>query len=175
MGRHSEGVSHVPACPWRRRRRIVNTRGLEGQPPRRSQRSSSGSGRHGRSRNSRGVGGTARSRSPRRSLRAIGASSGARPPFPRPRGRFPPLRPQFPGPVHLTARSRRSPARRLRVSRLPAPPTHQRLPARPRPPRALPGRAPPALPRAPACFHLLWPRGRSVARPGRVAGAGRVG
>lgn len=153
VGRHSEGVSHVPACPV-----VVvvaeadrQHRGPRANPGGRANVPDSGYWRHRRSRNSTKSGSKtaldpALSPGDQRAREPVGRC---------PPGRSPPLGSQFTRPAHLAARSRRSPAGLLTSARAPSP-----VPPTPR--------APPTSPRAPACFHLLWPRGRSAVA-GRAA------
>lgn len=152
VGRHSEGVSHVPACPV-----VVvaeadrQHRGPRANPGGRANAPDSGCWRHRSSRNSTESGSKtalspALSPGDRRAREPVGRC---------PPGRSPALGSQFTRPAHLAARSRRSPAGILTSARAPSP-----VPPTPR--------APPTSPRAPACFHLLWPRGRSAVA-GRAA------
>lgn len=127
VGRHSEGVSHVPGC-----RLVVvaeadrQHRGPRANPGGRANAPDSGYWRHRGSRNSPESGSNtahdpALSTGARRALEPVGRC---------PPGRSPPLGPQFTRPAHLAARSRRSLAGVLRS----APRPQHRAPDAPRAP-----------------------------------------
>lgn len=147
VGRHSEGVSHVPACPV-----VVVVVVAEADRQHRGPRANSGgranapdSGywRHKGSRNSTESGS-------KTALDPALSPGDRRAREPLPPGSVPSAR--------ATVHPPRAPQ-----PRAPDAPRAPDLSARPRPPRA-----PPTSPRAPACFHLLWPRGRSAVA-GRAA------